>query len=129
MTDQEKLDLLNSMEFEEVDSEYVLVEYNEKNLSALKKVVPNIEKYLNEHGDPDNSKEVIEISCAAFMYANCDFWTGSKFVIVSKDELIEMYIRETEKVAELNYRLKEIGEIASRINHSIGKVFQIASKK
>lgn len=79
MTNQEKLDLINSLEIVDVDMDcegliYAHVEYSPENLAILGKVVPNVEDYLDDYGDPEHEGEVFDISWAAFEYAKADIF-------------------------------------------------------
>lgn len=85
MTNEEKLAVLNSMEIIETDSDgetlfYVLVDYNEENLDKLEQVVPDVEQYLADYGNPDGDKTAIEISNAAWNHAGANWFTGDAFV-------------------------------------------------
>ncbi len=126
MTDQEKLDILNGMEVIDEDSTgtellYVEVAYTHENIEKLSKVVPDINEYLANSGDPDDLEKGIDISIAAFQYAGADYYFEGKFVIFTKEELITMYEEEKAKrreseraVEEANRRLREIGEMIER---------------
>lgn len=113
MTNQEKLDMLNSMEV--VDSDcggrelvYVLVEYNNENIKTLSKIVPDVDEYLRTVGDPDGNKEGICIVNAAFEHANADYYHKGKFVIFSKEQLLEMYEEEGSKRIRAESELKNL---------------------
>lgn len=84
LSSEEKVELLNSMEIVETDSDgetlfYVLVDYNEENLEKLAQIVPNLEQYLKDFGDVDNDKSAIEISMAAWEYTKVKWYQGGKF--------------------------------------------------
>ncbi|MEQ6355130.1 hypothetical protein ABNX05_10925 [Lysinibacillus sp. M3] len=101
MTNQEKLDILNSMKIIDEDCGggeliYVHVEYSEENIEKISKVVCGVDEYLKNFGDPDGTKEYIDISIAAFESAKADYYKG-KFVIFSKEQLLEMYEDEKSK--------------------------------
>ncbi|WP_432702453.1 hypothetical protein [Lysinibacillus sphaericus] len=104
LSSEEKVELLNSMEIIETDGDgetlfYVLVDYNEENLEALTKIVPNLEQYLKDFGDVDNDKSAIEISMAAWEYTEAKWYRGGKFHL---DKPID-----EEKHQKINYtRLK-----------------------
>lgn len=84
LSTKEKVDLLNSMEIIETDSDgetliYVLVDYNEENLEKLAQIVPNLEQYLKDFGDVDNDKSAIEISSAAWEYTEAKWYQDGIF--------------------------------------------------
>lgn len=111
MTDQEKLDILNNLYVTDEDCGggevvYVLVSYIQHNYEKLKLVVPDVDKYLSEYGDPDGTGEAIDISYAAFKYANADFYDKGKFIIVTKEQALEMYIEEQQKRIQAEQNLK-----------------------
>lgn len=111
MTTQEKLDILNSMKIIDEDCGggelvYVLVEYSDENVEKISKVVPDVNEYLKNVGDPDGIKEGIDISIAAFEHAGADYYFQSKFVIFTKEQLVEMYEDEKGKRLKAENELK-----------------------
>ena len=79
-----KLAVINSMRIVEVDISggelvYAVVDYNEENIQKLAKVVPNVELYIQNYGDPDGTKETIDISTAAFEHAGADYYAKGIF--------------------------------------------------
>lgn len=116
MTNQEKLDILNSMEIIDEDCGggelvYVLVEYSEENIEKIAKVVPDINEYLKNVGDPDGTKEGIDISIAAFEHAKADYYFKGKFVIFTKEQLLELYEDEKNKRVKSENELKNLKTI------------------
>lgn len=110
VTNQEKLDILNSMKVIDEDCGggelvYVLVDYSDENIEKLSNVVPDVDEYLRTVGDPDGNKEGICIICAAFEHAKADYYHKGKFVIFTKEQLLEMYEEEKSK------RLKAENEV------------------
>jgi len=102
MTSLEKLDILNGMEIIDEDGRgnelvYVHVEYNDENIEKISKVVPDVNEYLKNVGDPDGTKDCIDISIAAFQYADADYYHQGKFVIFTKEQILEMYECEKSK--------------------------------
>lgn len=80
----EKLAVVNSMRIVDADISngelvYAIVDYNQENIEKLAKVVPNVEQYIQTVGDPDGTKESIDISTAAFQYAGADCYAKGKF--------------------------------------------------
>lgn len=115
MTNQEKLDLINSLEIVDVDMDcegliYAHVEYSPENLAILGKVVPNVEDYLDDYGDPEHEGEVFDISWAAFEYAKADIFQREegKFAFLSKEEVMGMYMEEREKRLNLESRYQKL---------------------
>lgn len=111
MTNQDKLDILNSMEIIDEDCGggelvYVHVEYNNENLKKLSKVVPDVSEYLKNVGDPDGTKDGIDISIAAFQYAEADYYYKGKFVIFTKEQILELYEDEKSKRLKAENELK-----------------------
>ncbi|MCL1700724.1 hypothetical protein [Lysinibacillus sp. Bpr_S20] len=111
MTNQEKLDILNSMKIIDEDCGggelvYVNVEYNKENIEKISQVVPDVNVYLKNVGDPDGTKEGIDIVIAAFEHANADFYYKGKFVIFTKEQLLEMYEDEKGKRMKAENELK-----------------------
>lgn len=111
MTDQEKLDILNSIEIIDEDSRggelvYVHVEYSDENIEKVSKVAPDVDEYLKNAGDPDSTKEAIDISIAAFEHANADYYHEGKFVIFTKEQLLEIYEEEKSKRMKAENELK-----------------------
>ncbi|MFJ7663728.1 hypothetical protein ACIQXW_15255 [Lysinibacillus sp. NPDC097162] len=111
MMSQEKLDILNSMKIIDEDYGggelvYVHVEYSEENIEKLSKVVPDINEYLKNVGDPDGTKEGIDISIAAFEHAGADYYFKSEFVVLTKEQLVEMYEEEKGKRLKVENELK-----------------------
>lgn len=107
LTNQEKLDLLNSLEV--IDQEggedlYVLVENNDKNREVLSKIVPDVDEYVRQVGD----SETIDLVLAAFEYADADYYTGSKFKTITKDEAVDLLMKEQEKLRNLKYKLEQL---------------------
>lgn len=122
MTNQDKLDILNSMEIIDEDCGggelvYVHVEYNNENLEKLSKVVPDVSEYLKNVGDPDGTKEDIDIVLAAFEHANADYYHKGKFVIFTKEQILELYEDEKSKRIKVENELKNF---TTQINY--GKV-------
>lgn len=102
MTNQEKLDVLNNMEIIDEDGRgnelvYVHVKYSDENIEKLSKVVPDTYEYLKNVGDPDDTKDCIDISIAAFQYADADYYHQGKFVIFTKEQILELYEDEKRK--------------------------------
>ena len=113
MTSQEKLDILNGMEIIDEDCGggelvYVLVEYSNENIEKLSKVVPGVNEYLKNVGDPDGTKEGIDIVIAAFEHANADYYHKGKFVIFTKTQLLEMYEDEKGNRLKVERELKNL---------------------
>ncbi|WP_431810824.1 hypothetical protein [Lysinibacillus capsici] len=113
MTSQEKLDILNGMEIIDEDCGggelvYVLVEYSNENIEKLSKVVPDVNEYLKNVGDPDGTKEGIDIVIAAFEHANADYYHKGKFVIFTKAQLLEMYEDEKGNRLKVERELKNL---------------------
>ncbi|WP_375106053.1 hypothetical protein AB9L15_03880 [Lysinibacillus fusiformis] len=111
MTNQDKLDILNSMKIIDEDCGggelvYVHVEYNNENLEKLSKVVPDVSEYLKNVGDPDGTKEDIDIVLAAFEHANADYYHKGKFVIFTKEQILELYEDEKSKRIKAENELK-----------------------
>jgi len=113
MMSQEKLDILNGMEIIDEDcggSElvYVLVEYSNENIEKLSKVVPDVNEYLKNVGDPDGTKEGIDIVIAAFEHTDADYYHKGKFVIFTKVQLLEMYEDEKGNRLKVERELKNL---------------------
>lgn len=111
MTNQDKLDILNSMEIIDEDGRgseiiYVNVNYSDENIEKISKIVPDINEYLKSVGDPDGTKDGIDISTAAFQYAEADYYYKGKFVIFSKEQILELYEDEKSKRIKAENELK-----------------------
>ncbi|QDZ98959.1 hypothetical protein D0439_10080 [Lysinibacillus fusiformis] len=121
ITNQEKLDILNSMEIIDEDGRgseiiYVNVNYSDENIEKISKIVPDINEYLKSVGDPDGTKDGIDISIASFQYAEADYYKG-KFVIFTKEQILELYEDEKSKRIKVENELKNF---TTQINY--GKV-------
>lgn len=129
LTNEKKLALLNSMRIVDVDIScgelvYAVVDYNEENIEKLAKVVPNIEEYIQTVGDPDRTKETIDISTAAFFHAGADCYAKGKFRNDSAD------YAKLDAIAEIENELKSrITEIDKRIERRDGPNFHDETKK
>ena len=113
MTNQEKLDILNSMKIIDEDCSggelvYVLVAYNDENIEKISKVVPDVNEYLKNVGDPDGTKEGIDISIAAFEHTGADYYHKGKFVIFTKAQLLKMYEDEKGNRLKVERELKNL---------------------
>lgn len=111
MTNQDKLDILNSMEIIDEDGRgseiiYVNVNYSDENIEKISKIVPDINEYLKSVGDPDGTKDGIDISIAAFQYAEADYYYKGKFVIFTKEQILELYEDEKSKRLKAENELK-----------------------
>ncbi len=111
MTNQDKLDILNSMEIIDEDGRgseiiYVNVNYSDENIEKISKIVPDINEYLKSVGDPDGTKDGIDISIAAFQYAEADYYYKGKFVIFTKEQILELYEDEKSKRIKVENKLK-----------------------
>lgn len=78
----EKLEILNGMEFVEIDGTsedliYVLVEDNEHNRKEISKIVSNPEQVFNDWGSNDNK---IDITRLAFENCCAGGFENEKFV-------------------------------------------------
>lgn len=123
MTSKEKLAVINSMRIFDADIcngelVYAVVDYNEENIEKLAKVVPNVEEYIQTVGDPDGTKESIDISTAAFEHAGADYYRQGIFrneeADISKIETLEAEIERLKaftKVKKLTVYDNGIAEI------------------
>lgn len=105
LTNEKKLALLNSMRIVDADIScgeliYAVVDYNEANIEKLAKVVPSVEEYIQTVGDPDGTKETIDISTAAFQYAGADLYSKGRFINVAEPTKIESLEAENAKFRE-----------------------------
>lgn len=126
-TQTSKLEIINGLNVidEDVRGEeviYVSVAYTDENIKLLSFVVPDINEYLRTLGDPDDTKEYIDISNAAFCYAGADFYENGKFVYVNKDELIEMYLKEQAERKRAQRDIKILHSNLSMAKQSIKSV-------
>lgn len=130
MTNQEKLDILNSMKIIDEDCSggelvYVLVAYNDENIEKISKVVPDVNEYLKNVGDPDGTKEGIDISIAALEHANADYYHKGKFVICTKAQLLEMYEEEKGKRIKAESELKNFTTQTNYVKTHIQETLKI----
>lgn len=83
-----KLDILNSMEFIEIDATskdllYVLVENSEENVSKIGQIVSNPEQVVNDYY---STNETIDITRLAFENCGATGFDGAKFIIESEEK-------------------------------------------
>lgn len=121
LSNEKKLAILNSMQIIDDDCRhgevvYVHVAYNTVNFDKLSKVVPDINKYLDDYGDPDGEMDHIDISVAAFEYAGADIYENGQFYILSKDDLMKRYFDEQRRRIKLERELKRLAVV---IQHDI----------
>lgn len=111
MTSTEKLAVINSMRIVDADISngelvYAIVDYTEENIQKLATVVPDVDEYIRTVGDPDGTKESIDISTAAFFNAGADCYVKGKF---RNDSIDYAKLDAIEKVEnELKLKIKEI---------------------
>lgn len=115
MTSKAKLAVINSMRIVDADISngelvYAVVDYNEGNIEKLAKVVPNVEEYIQTVGDPDGTKESIDISTAAFQYAGADCYAKGKFRNDESD-LLKLETLEAEIAEAADLHLETILEL------------------
>ncbi|WJZ23587.1 hypothetical protein LIS04_159 [Listeria phage LIS04] len=108
-----KLELINTMQIEETDPEYVLVEDNPLNRHLIEIITStDAESYFKEGGKPDESDEFIEISLAATTHCNATGWVNGRFVHHS----VDYFINELE--IQKSY-LEKLQTEVSNLNQSI----------
>lgn len=113
MTDKEKLSVINGMTIVDADISggevvYVLVDYNEENIQKLSQVVPDVEEYIKNNGDPDRTKETIDISTAAFFHVGADYYAKGRFFI--QGEISPKDLEELSKLRIKRAKYKAIDE-------------------
>lgn len=96
LTKEEKLEIINSMKFEDTDGDgeclyYVFVDDNEENREKLSKIVPNVEAFIVEHASDNEIHEgesgQFDIQMAAWDYTYADYFDGKQFVVLGHDEV------------------------------------------
>lgn len=96
LTAEEKLEIINGMEFLESDGDgeclyYVFVEDNEENREKLSKVVCDVDAFIKEHASDNEIHEVapgqFDIQMAAWDCTDADYFDGKKFVKLGHDEV------------------------------------------
>lgn len=117
MTSTEKLAVINSMRIVDADISngelvYAIVDYTEENIQKLATVVPDVDEYIRTVGDPDGTKESIDISTAAFFNAGADYYLKGKFVSTESQEVkVEILEAENERLKDELAKVKKERDI------------------